>query len=96
MVSKGTKIWVSMPDKLLAELDHLASCAGMSRADAVVRAVETFVVRTSVEGLKMALERGYRDMADLNLAIVHGDEETLADMGEFERKFSEADTSGGF
>ena len=94
-MSHGTRIWISLPDELLAQLDHLAHGAGMSRSDAVLKAVEAYVVRTPNESLKTALARGYKDMAALNLAIALDDEDTLTDAGEYERRLSEADPSGG-
>lgn len=67
----------------------------MSRSDAVQKAVEAYVVRVPGEELIHALAQGYRDMAALNLAIALDDEDTLADTGEYERRLSEADPSGG-
>gem|GEM_PF-3351890 len=93
-MSRGTRIWVSLPDELLAQLDQCAHGAGLSRADAVLKAVEAYVVRTRREGLKVALARGYRDMAEINLAMALDDEGTLTDTGEYERLLSEADRRG--
>ena len=94
-VSDGTRIWISLPDELLARLDRLAQGSVLSRSDAVVKAVEAYVVRAGGDGLWAALAQGYKEMAALNLAIALDDEDTLADTGEHERKHPEADSRGG-
>lgn len=95
-VSQGQGIWVSLPDKLLAQLDSVAEGAGISRDDAVRRAVEAFIGRSGGEELGAAMVRGYKDMARINLALAVDDEETLADWMLYEKRLSEADSSGGF
>ena len=73
------RIWVALPDKLLAELDTVAQVAGMSRDDVLRRAVEAYVDRTHRTQAGAAMARGYQEMGRLNLALAVGDEDSLSD-----------------
>lgn len=78
-MSEASKIWIALPDKLLAQLDAVAEGSGLSRNDALRRAVEVYVDRSMRAGLSEEMARGYQEMASLNLALAADDEATLAD-----------------
>lgn len=99
-MADGTKVWVSLPDRLLARLDRVARESGTSRDDVLRRAVESFVGRSHVSGLgdiaglSEAMVRGYRAMADLNLALAEEDGAALVDWPAFDDGPPEAGERG--
>ena len=94
-MTEASKVWVSLPDKLLAELDNVAQVSGLSRDAALCRAVEVYLHRSADGVLTTAMAQGYKEMAELNLALALDDEETLSDWPEVGSWVPEADPSGG-
>lgn len=94
-MSEASKIWIALPDKLLAELDHVAHETGMSRDDVLRRAVEVYVDRSTQAQLCASMAQGYQEMAHLNLALALDEEETLGDWQGEGNAYSEADPRGG-
>lgn len=93
-VTEASKVWVALPDKLIAQLDSAAEVAGLSRDAALRRAVEVFVDRSTHTRLCDAMAQGYVEMAHLNLAIAVDDEDTLSDWLDDGSRLSEANPRG--
>lgn len=94
-MSEASKIWIALPDKLLAQLDSVAQVAGLSRDDVLRRAVEVYVDRSVQSQMCETMAQGYKEMATLNLALAVDDEDTLGDWPEYGANLPEANSRGG-
>lgn len=94
-MSEASKIWIALPDKLLAQLDAVAAGCGMSRDDALRRAVEVYVGRSMRAGLTEEMARGYQEMGSLNLALAADGDAALADWRELWETKPEGRSHGG-
>ncbi len=79
-VGAHKKILVSLPEAFLAETDAFLKEEDISRSEFIRRAMQFYLKERRQEKLRLLLERGYREMGEINLEIAcacfHADTET--------------------
>lgn len=63
------RIVISVPDKLLREVDGLVATEHWNRSSFVREAVRVYVEERKKRDMREQLKRGYRSMARINLAL---------------------------
>ncbi len=68
-LAKSKRVAVSLPIGLLDELDGLVIREQVSRSNVIRSATAAYVAERKRQGLREALEQGYREMAPINLRL---------------------------
>lgn len=63
------KIIVSVPEKLLTELDRVSELEGKNRSEMIRDAIKLFLAERGKKVLKEQLRKGYLEMGEINQAI---------------------------
>lgn len=90
-MSQTRKIMISLPDSLLDEIDSHVERKVWNRSAFIRTAAQYYIEELRKEELRELLKRGYREMAQLNLALA---EEYAMDnhaLSEYEQKLAEAE-----
>ncbi len=84
------RIMVSLPNKLLSEVDKIVREQNCSRSQCVQEAMQMYVMDRKKEILREELKEGYQSMAALNLVLAEEgpDEDSLS---YYERQLAEAE-----
>jgi len=72
-MSQTAKVSISLPERLLRELDRMVERRATTRSGLIAQVIETFLRREQER--EMAV--GYNAMADLNIALAEEDMEAV-------------------
>lgn len=93
-----SKVLISLPPELLDEADEFARAKGMSRSALMRAALKQYLEREHSMELRAELERGYMDMARLELTLAKEalplDEQALAAYEQSLRSVNGHDKTG--
>lgn len=70
-MSRTERIMVSLPENLLQEVDGIVCYEQCSRSELVRKAMRHYIQEKHKQELKYQLEKGYQEMAGINLAIAN-------------------------
>ena len=68
-MSQLKKIWISLPDSLLSEMDRIASVEQSGRSFIAREAIQQYIDRRNRRLLVEQMIRGYQEMANINLSL---------------------------
>jgi len=63
------RIMISLPEKLLKEVDDLASIEQRNRSEFIREAMKLYISERKKRTLREQMKKGYQEMADINLAL---------------------------
>jgi len=63
------KIWVSLPDSLVSEVDRIAIVEQSRRSFIMQEAIQQYIDTRNRRMLIEQMKRGYQEMANINLAL---------------------------
>lgn len=66
-VRKTKRIMISLPDYLLQEVDGLVEKENSNRSELIRQAMKQYLVERKKRMLREAMQRGYMEMAKINL-----------------------------
>ncbi len=80
-MAEKKKILISLDKVFLKELDAYLETAALTRSDFIRRALHFYLQEMRREKVRLAMEKGYREMGEINLGIAcscfHADCETV-------------------
>ena len=89
-MAETKRIMISLPDKLLCEVDRIVEEENGNRSQFVREAMQMYILERKKEVLREKLKDGYQRMAALNLVLAEeGSDEELLD--HYERQLAEAE-----
>jgi CopG family transcriptional regulator/antitoxin EndoAI len=89
-VAQNKRIVVSVPNKLLQEVDRVVQEGNGNRSQFIREAVQMYILHRKRSVLREQLKKGYQAMAGLNLLLAEeGSDEQLLDY--YERQLAEAE-----
>lgn len=68
-MSQLKKIWISLPDSLLSEMDRIAVSEQSRRSFIMQEAIQQYIDRRNRRLMVEQMKRGYQEMANINLAL---------------------------
>ncbi len=68
-LSHRKKIFISLPDTLLAEVDSLATAKKLNRSELIREAAKKYVAMQKKASCQESLKKGYQSMAEINVEI---------------------------
>ena len=94
-MSQFKKVLISVPEPLLEEVDLVCNSEKSNRSEFVRQAMKCYLAEKKKQSLKAGLEKGYQEMADLNLEIsdLYFDLEEK-DFSKYEEKLAECESCG--
>jgi len=63
------RIMISIPEKLLKEVDDLVSIEQRNRSEFIREAMKLYISERKKRTLREQMKKGYQEMADINLAL---------------------------
>ncbi len=89
-MSQTKRIMISLPNRLLEEVDRVVQEENGNRSQFVREAMQMYVLERKKQDLREKLKDGYQRMAALNLVLAEeGSDEKLLD--HYERQLAEAE-----
>jgi len=89
-LAQNKRIVVSVPNKLLQEVDQVVQEGNGNRSQFIREAVQMYILHRKRTVLREQLKKGYQTMASLNLRLAEeGADEMLLD--HYERQLAEAE-----
>ncbi|MBQ3225442.1 MAG: ribbon-helix-helix protein, CopG family [Clostridia bacterium] len=68
-MSQLRKVLITVPDSLLAQVDDCVGRENLSRSEFVREAMRHYLEEKQKAALKEEMQKGYQEMAELNLSI---------------------------
>ena len=68
-MSQLKKIWISLPDSLLSEMDRIAVVEQSRRSNLMQEAIQQYIDRRNRRLLVEQMKKGYQEMANINLSL---------------------------
>jgi len=68
-VSQLKKVWVSLPDALLSEMDRIAVVEQSRRSYIMREAIQQYIEQFNRRLLVEQMKKGYQEMATINLTL---------------------------
>lgn len=89
-MAQNRRIVVSVPNKLLKEVDQVVQEGNGNRSQFIREAVQMYILHRKRASLREQLKSGYQTMAAINLLLAEeGTDEQLLD--QYERQLAEAE-----
>ncbi|MBO8169239.1 MAG: ribbon-helix-helix protein, CopG family [Thermoanaerobacteraceae bacterium] len=84
------RIMISLPEKLLEEVDDLASMEKRNRSEFIREAMKLYISERKKKTLREQMKKGYQEMADINLALAMENYEVEREVQDYyENKLAE-------
>lgn len=69
MLAESKRIMISLPESLLAEVDGIVTLEKRNRSEFIREAINSILHERRKKGIREQMIKGYKEMAQLNLAI---------------------------
>lgn len=69
MLAESKRIMISLPESLLAEVDGIVTLEKRNRSEFIREAINSILHERRRKGIREQMQKGYQEMAQLNLAI---------------------------
>lgn len=77
------RIMISLPESLLAEVDGIVTTERRNRSEFIRDALHSLLLERKRRGLREQMIKGYKEMAQLNLALARENFETESETQRF-------------
>jgi len=89
-LAQNKRIMISVPNKLLEEVDQVVQESNGNRSQFICEAVQMYILHKKRSVLREQLKDGYQSMAAINLLLAEeGSDDQLLD--QYERQLAEAE-----
>jgi len=68
-LAETKRIMISLPQKLLSEVDGVAAMEDRSRSEFIREAMKLYLQERNKERLRDRMQKGYQEMAGINLSL---------------------------
>ncbi|WP_425447117.1 CopG family ribbon-helix-helix protein [Dethiothermospora halolimnae] len=93
-MAETKRIMISLPDSLLEEIDGIVSIEKKNRSEFIREAMKLYIRERKKMEIREELKTGYREMAQLNLALAEiGIEEDFRELCNYEDSLTGCGTS---
>jgi len=90
-LAQTKRIMISVPNKLLQEVDQVVQEGNGNRSQFIREAVQMYILHRKRATIREQLKYGYQNMADINLLLAEEDSDDDQLLDHYERLLAEAE-----